>query len=429
MKKSLIIILTFCAFVIAFLPQIIGGAVGRPFLIKYLEMKFHGNVAIEALHLSWRGPQVFKNSSLARKDLIATIRHLESPLPLWKLPEIKKSFKLSGGTFNFPEYKAQIINTEVTILEPEIQVNASTAQGGSIHVQGPYLSNDQFNLQIAIREMPAIALAEWFKEERLPQVLGSTFNINGTLTQNSLLAEISSPQTKATIHTHLSNNTITLTEPLKATLQVSDALTLELLKQISPSILTHFSLKQPISIQIASGHFQLPFSNPTFSNVMIDLGKATITSGETLRSLLSIFKTTSKTFDIWFTPISFNLIDQNIHFERFDALLDQTIHICAWGDILHEKLRMTLGVPSDTLKSSFGIITLSPNFVLTIPIGGNIQNPKFDTGTAFARIAAISASKQIPTKAGKIFGGALNIFSQTQNEEKVPPPIRPFPWE
>jgi hypothetical protein len=428
-KKVLGIIFACCALIIAFLPQIIGGAVGRPFLIKYLEIKLHGNVAIDALHLSWTGPQVFKNVSLARQDLIATIRHLESPLPFWKLPEIKKTFKLSGGTFTFPKYHAQIINTEATILEPEIQVNASTPEGGSLHIQGPYISHDHFNLQIAMRDMPTIALAEWLQEERIPQILGSTLNINGTLSEKRLQTEISSPQARANIHVLLSNNTVTLAEPLKATLLVSDALKLELLKQISPNILTSFSLKQPISVQISSGNFQLPFSKPEFSNVVIDLGKATITIGETLRSLLSIFKTTSKTFDTWFTPISFNLINQNIYFERFDILLDQTIHICAWGDILREKLRMTLGVPSDTLKSSFGIITLSPSFVLTIPIGGNIQNPKFDTGAAIARIAAMSASKQIPTKAGKIFGGALNIFSQTQNEENIPPPKRPFPWE
>ncbi|HSX13456.1 MAG TPA: hypothetical protein VLE96_03450 [Chlamydiales bacterium] len=429
MKKIILTLLIFCIAIIVFLPSLLSTYYGKFFLIRFLESRLHGNVSIEEVHLSWSGPQVFNNASVASPEMIGTIRHFESPAPFWKLREMKTTFQIQGGTFTFPTYSAQIIQTDAKIQGNIIQANAATPQGGSLNIQGTYLSKDHFNGTVKLHEIPTIFIAKLLKADILPIVLGPTVNLNGTFSQGTLSIHFSSPLAGASINAGITNNKVSLTEPIRATLQLTDDFRNELLKHISPSMLTDFSLKNPVTLYIPSGSFRLPFSHLEITNAELNLGQARLRSGETLRSTLSIFKKIGKRFDIWFTPITFSIQGNALHLERFDALLDQSVHLCAWGELRNHKVRMMLGIPSDTIKSSFGIQTLSSNYVLTIPVHGTLQHPKFDTGPAIAKIAAMSASKEIPSKAGKIFGGALNLFTQAQGEDDIPPPKRPFPWE
>ncbi len=428
MKKFLLFTLLFLIAIFATLPYLLSSRFGKPFLIRYLEKRYSGNIAIEEVHLTWLGPQVFKNGSFANPEIIATARLIESPVPLWDLKTAKQNFQLQDATFKFLNYNAQIIDTQVTVQKNAIKVTAVTPEGGSINIQGAFLSKDNFNGTISLHEIPTIAASILLKMDFLPIFLGPTFNLKGDISHTTITANLSSNQVTASTQAKIVDQTLFF-EGLDISLIVSNALYNEITKHISPNILTAFTLKNPITLHIPSGSFQLPLSQLQLSQATIDLGKARIVSGETLRSILSIFKETSNTFDIWFSPITLNLQNDQIQLDRFDALIDQIIHLCSWGDIRNQKLYMTLGVPSDTLQSAFGIQTLSPNYVLTIPIRGTLQNPKFDAGKAIAKIAAIGASKQIPTKAGKIFGEAVNIFTQAQDEENIPPPKRPFPWE
>lgn len=429
MKKVLPILFIFFVAVIAFLPFLLSSPPGRPILIRYLETRLKGNIAIEKIQLTWKGPQTFTDATFTSPEMIATLRQFQSPVPFWKLREIKRIFTVTDGTITFPSYNAQIIQTVAAIDGHNINVKAATPQGGSLNIQGTYVSNNDYHLNMDLQQIPTIALAQFLKIDLLPLALGPTVNFNGTFSQGTVLADLTSPQATATLKAIIANNILTLSSPFQATLLVSDALSQELSKKIPSNILKDFSLKNPITLHIPTGRLQLPFSELEFSNAVLDLGQARISSGDSLLSILSIFKQLGKKFDIWFTPIIFSMKNTEIQIQRVDALLDSTIHLCAWGDIRNEKLRMTLGVPSDTLKTSFGIETLSRSYVLTIPIRGTIRQPKFETGAAIAKIATMSAAKQIPSKAGKIFGGAVNVFTQAQDEENIPPPKRPFPWE
>jgi hypothetical protein len=165
----------------------------------------------------------------------------------------------------------------------------------------------------------------------------------------------------------------------------------------------------------------------------LDLGKTKVQSGKSLKSLVKLFKDThfEKEIDFWFTPVAFQIQSGVITLGRMDALLSNSIHICTWGDVdvNKDELHMFLGLPADTLEKSFGIQTLSRNYVLKIPIYGSISNPEFDTGSAIAKITAMAVSKQIPSAGGKILGGLINAVTQAQDDGDAPPPNRPFPWE
>ncbi len=139
----------------------------------------------------------------------------------------------------------------------------------------------------------------------------------------------------------------------------------------------------------------------------------------------------SKEIDIWFTSVAFQIQNGVINLGRVDALLSNSIHVCAWGsvDVKNDQLHMFLGLPADTLEQSFGIQALSRNYVLKIPVYGSISSPEFDTGSAIAKITTMAVSKQIPTKGGKILGGIVNAITQAQDDGDAPPPNRPFPWE
>lgn len=429
MKKGLLVLLIFCIVLIAFLPSLLSYPPGRAILIRYLESSLKGNIAIEKIHLTWKGPQTFTDATFVNTDTIATLRVFESAVPFWKLPEMKRIFTIQDGTITFPTYNAQITQANAEINGHDIHIVGATPQGGSLNIQGTYVSKNDYHLNVELQQIPTIALAQFFKMDLLNLALGPTINLNGTFSQGTVLADVTSPQATASLRAIIANHILTLTSPFEATLRVSDALSLELSKRISPSILKEFSLKNPITLHIPSGSLRLPFSQIELSNAVLDLGQASISSGESLRSVLSIFKQLGKKFDIWFTPITFSMQNSDLQIQRFDALLDATIHLCAWGDIRSEKLRMNLGVPSDTLQTSFGIETLSSNYVLRIPVRGTIRQPKFETGSAIAKIATMSAAKQIPSKAGKVFGGAVNAFTQAHDEETIPQAKRPFPWE
>ena len=166
------------------------------------------------------------------------------------------------------------------------------------------------------------------------------------------------------------------------------------------------------------------------------MGQVRARTGKSLRSLLTLLKSQKigKEVNIWFSPVSFKVENGLMETGRMDALLADAIHICTWGniDLLHDRIEMFLGLPADTLANSFGIKNLSRNYVLKIPIQGSTKDPDIATGPATAKIAAMVAAQQIPKvggTGGKVFGGLLNVLTRAKEDEDVPPPNRPFPWE
>lgn len=440
-KKTLFIILGLLALLIAFFPLLLSTPVGSPIFTHLLSVKFRGQVSIEKTRLSWFGPQRFEHVTLTKPDLIASIDLLESTVPFWELSNFGSSFRLEDGNFLFPTYQqAQITHVQAKIEGQKLQAKGSTPGGGFLAIQGTVVSKREFDITATIKEIPTIAVDKLLKlNGTLYKILGSTLSFNGTLTHKSqagkLRFDFSSPNGTAALNGNINDDILTLNQPLKATIRLSDALS-ELL--VKSELFTAIRAKNPISLLISSEGFSCPLNPFRFDQLQIqrgtlNLGQIQIDAGSSLHSLVQLFdhKAFEKTTDIWFTPALFQLQNGRLQLSRVDALVSKSIHLCTWGDIdiKNDDLQMTLGLPGDTLERSFNIRNLSDSYVLKIPIRGSIKDPQFETKGAIAKIAILSTSKHIPTKGGKIFGGIVNAVTQAQDDGDAPPANRPFPWE
>lgn len=444
MKKTILILLIILALFIGFFPYLASTRLGTPFFAKIIQSRFHGNVQIQKVNLTWKGPQRFENISLTSPDLTSKIGLITSNVPFWKLSDLGDSFELQNGSFAFPSYgDEQISNIQAKINGSDIVATGTTARGGSISVRGSIKSKQNFDLLADLREIPSIAIDQLLKMKGiLYKTLGPIINFNGSLkfqdVQGTLVFDVSSPNLTSSVNATIANDILTLNKPLVAHLHLSNELSAFLTERISPKLFTDLSAKNPFHLTIDPQGFSCPINPLKLAELQIgeanlDLGQVRVQSGESLHFLVKLFKNKDfgKKIEIWFTPVTFSIQNGLIQLGRMDALLSQSIHVCTWGDInlQKDKIRMTLGLPADTLEQSFGIQNLSRNYVLKIPIRGSLNNPEFETGPAVAKIATMATAQQIPTTGGKIFGGIVGVFAQAQDEGDTPPPHRPYPWE
>lgn len=429
-RTALCLSFLFAVFVFL-LPQFLSTSIGKPFFIRILEKKLQVSIEIEALSLSWLGPQVFQAVRYAAEESKGTINEIRSEVPLWFLSKMKGSFLLKNGNFSFNNAKIEQVNA--TFKNNILAATGKTAQGGYFSIEGQFFSKKNFNITADISALPVIAIDSFLKTKSLfKDILGDTLNLKGKAalhqTEGVLDASISSTQLTTSIQAKITEKALYLKEPLKAIFRLTDPLNSHFLKKIKT--------KNPIIFSLDDKGFSWdrPFSIKTLviHNGSLDVGQIEYQSSPSLNSLLSLFrkKNSSGQVSLWLAPLLFRLNKEIIEIERIDALLAGSIHICCWGsiDIAKNSLHLSLGIPSDTLRSLFGIKNVHPNYVLKIPVRGSIQNPEIETGPAVSKIAAMAASGQIP-KAKKFLNPLIHIFSSVQEEGDAPPPKRPFPWE
>jgi hypothetical protein len=443
MRKILFITLGILALLVVFFPWLASTPFGLPIFTGILSVKFQAEVSIEKMQLSWFGPQSIEGVTLRKPDLVAFITHVKSDVPFWRLSDFGSSFTLDNGNFSFLNYEdSQITNIQAKIEGKKFEAKGSTPMGGLLAMHGTIISNRNFDLLVSIKEIPTIALDKWLKfNGALYQILGSTLNLNGSISLQSRIGKLSfdfsSPQGSGILNGNINDDTLTLKEPIKASLRLSQGLN-DLLVHQNQELLRKINAKNPMMLVISPVGFSCPINPFRFDKIQIqegtlNLNQVQIEGGDSFQSLVTLFnhKAFEKTTDIWFTPAMFSLQNGLLKLSRVDALISKSIHLCTWGDIdiRNDDLQMTLGLPADTLQESFNIHNLSRTYVLKIPIRGSIQNPQFETKGAIAKIAIMSTSKHIPSKGGKVFGGIVNAITQAQDDGDAPPPNRPFPWE
>ena len=424
---------------IVLLPQILSTPLGSPFFIRILEKKLHAEIAIQKLSLSWLGPQVFRTVQYRAEGIDGAIEEVRSEVPLWFLSELKGSFLLKNGSFALNGVKVEQVNAE--LKNNALIAKGKPAQGGHFSIQGQVYTEKDFDVTAEITALPVIAIDSLLKIDGLcAAVLGDTLNLKGKATlhqaEGVLEAFISSTYLTTNIHAKLSDEALTLKEPIKAVWQLTEPLSERLINSFNPLLLTGVRAKNPIVLNVGEKGFSLnkPFSLKTLTikTGSLNMGQIECQSGPSLNSLLSLFKRTSVSskVNVWLTPVFFQLEKGVLELDRTDALLADSIHVCTWGsiDLPKDSLHMFLGIPADTLNHLFSIKNVHPNYVLKIPIRGSVRDPEMDTGPAAAKIAKMAASQQIP-KAKKFLNPLIHVFSSVQEEGDAPPPKSPFPWK
>jgi hypothetical protein len=447
-KKTFLWLIPLLAIVllIVFFPALASTPIGKPVVVSALESRLKAKVSIEALRLSWFGPQVFEKISFSNPEVAGTVGEVRSAVPLWSLSELSDSFQLKNGEFSFPGYGGgKLTQVNAQIEGSEVSAAGSTNLGGQLSLKGKIYSKEDFDIVVYLKSAPTGALDQVLQMNGLLyQALGPTLDLNATAVYNrgegTLSVDLSSTNAQTSFQASLSENALTLKESATATLRLTPGLSEALMRDVNPLFLTSLESKTPVVLRVSPKNFSypVPFSLDRLKvgSAMLDMGRVRARTGKSLQSLLSLLKSpkTGGEINMWFTPVSFSVDNGVLSTGRMDALLADSIHICTWGDVdlLRDNLNMYLGLPAETIQNAFGIQNLPRNYVLKIPIRGSTKDPEIDTSAASSKIASMAAAQQIPKiggTPGKIFGGFLDLITQPKEDEDVPPPNRPFPWE
>jgi hypothetical protein len=476
----LLFFITICFLLIFSFPYLVSTPWGTKILCKTIAMKTKSTLKIGNMHLTWFGPQYLEKVQFSSERIDLSFERFTTDISLpslFHLPKIqaktlfslKTENTLKDGNFSiripaYPEAKFFHVNGQIKTsfqnepIEIYLSGNASennsegpfSLQGSIKSLEGKKKRFEDFLIDMKVdgKEIPTIFLDQ-FLSSRLAKfsllgspLLGEKLSLTGTSSfshgEGNIQIDISSTNVKAFFDGHLSNETLTLNAPFKGSIILSEQMNEMIVKSLHPLRIDSFKAKNPISFQMESENFSLPYKTLELAKIhitkgMIDLGQMEVKNGE-LASMMSLLKQKwgegKKKMNVWCTPLYFSLDNGRIFLQRIDALIGDSIHICSWGsiDLIQDRVDMVLGLTADALYNAFGISDLSKEYVLQIPMRGSLQKVKIDTSQATKKIAALLAQKSLKKRA-PIIGEILGAVQGKEDQSHVPPPTSPIPWE
>lgn len=302
------------------------------------------------------------------------------------------------------------------------------------------LAKMHLTLDLNVIKLPTIlidALLQPFIDLSIATYLGSSLNakvmVDSEKDLKKLLFEVDSSASSLYLNGIVSQNRLFLNVPIKASIELTPALTTELYDTFG------FSLAKssvPLSLEVASQGFIMPIiSSPLMAtsapSVILDLGKMVAINKGTLDGVNSLFKIKGdNTMQIWFAPLEMHLKNGLLYLDRTEILLDGRYHICLWGtiDLAKKWVKLTVGLTAQSLKKALGISNLPESYVLQVPLEGPFGNVELKKGSVVAKIALLIGSTPAPTNT--LFGGVLKGINSIMNDQSsVPKAKRPYPWE
>ena len=447
-KKWIFIAIGFIVAILLLLPFFYSIIPLKSHLLKKIGAKFDVEVSAERVHLSWFGPQVFRNIAIKSQNLEGSVAEFRAFVPFWSLKHMGRRFDLEGGSFQTLTPRAELTDVSVFFDAPQIRANGKAKEGnqnGQFSVSGNAAS-EITDFTFTATQIPTLFADHLIGAKgMLAAAVGARFDCDGSgkfdrNEKGSFDCELRGTSSQGSISAAFTHESVTLRKPLKFSFQLTPELSRSLLKDANPLFLSAIASKTPISLQIwdRAFAFKRPFSLASLriAHGQLDLGQVQIQNGPTLAALIKLLKNDRvanlKTMNAWFAPLDFSLLHGTMKADRMDFLLADSIHLATWGsiDLISGQLATTIGIPGDLLRSTFGIQNLPSNYMLTIPIQGTLAAPEVSTSAASAKIAALLASQTIPKKAGPI-GKAFTLIAPpvTDESKDVPAAKRPFPWE
>ncbi|MBS0656539.1 MAG: hypothetical protein JSR46_12240, partial [Verrucomicrobia bacterium] len=295
-------------------------------------------------------------------------------------------------------------------------------------------------LRASIKDFPLDVL----QMEEVVAVVGPKMDadMNGDIDQlhnGSFRGTVTTPRIHSAVAFDIQDGKMKLNEPLTAQYELTKEAGEVLLKGINPLLASAARSEKPITLWIDNKDFNItlnPFSlkDMTIKTVKIDPGILTVKNKGFIAPLISLLKIPTKgdEIPIWFTPLYIEVKHGTVTCNRTDALLANAFPIATWGkiDLLHDKIDMVLGISGAALSRAFGITTLTPEYLVQIPVRGTVQSPQFDTGWATTKITGLKLQKN-KSNATALIGGLLEVAATAGSKEKKPPAptTYPFPWQ
>lgn len=85
--------------------------------------------------------------------------------------------------------------------------------------------------------------------------------------------------------------------------------------------------------------------------------------------------TQGKNLDLYFPLLELSIEKQTLNFQKTEVLLNNSLPFFTWGqvDLSDRQLNLRIGLPAISLKKLFGIKELPIDFILEVPLKGNID--------------------------------------------------------
>ncbi len=448
-KYCILSLLGLIAILIFLAPRLLSTEHAKKTLIAAVEAKPGCKLQIGSLRLSWLGPQVISDLNFQTKELdlladyFSTTENLfsvfaSSPFNIRNYFTKKCTLKLSDGNLKIKDHNAEFNNINGEMVAPG---NSSPLQ---FNFNGKSTSEGQsgfFDIAVTVslhEEIEKLAIAAHIDCKDLPTVcLDRLLSLNqkNNVTLEELLGPTMNLQVEGEVLDASGSCRIILTTPLcraMANLNFDK----EKISLKEPAIISmNFQSRGLLSITpaklfISNNGFYCPYnlSKLLIETATLDLGHLKAANQKAAGSLNKTLKQTELTSDIWFAPSPVNVVDGAAFIERIDFLVNNSLHLCLWGEFefINDRLRMTLGVPSDSLTTLFNLKNLPDDYMLRIPIKGTAKNPKVDEGKISAEIASLVAAQS--GKSGSLFDTIFGVLGK-KNKEKAPDAVQPFPWE
>lgn len=271
-----------------------------------------------------------------------------------------------------------------------------------------------------------------------------TANATCTIKEQSgpITLRLHSSNARVSVNGLLQKGLLSLKEPLHLQLSCTPSIT-SLLFNDDPSFV--LVSQDPLTLEIAPEGTLIPLfpfdlSLLNMQKARLELGQITCSGTDRLNLALSLLnQELDQNLHLWFTPVDLCVVNGVLQVDRTEILVNQLLEVCLWGtaNLPKDHMRMTLGVPANTLKKTLGVKELPSDYVLQLPLRGKISNVQFDFGKAGKKVSSLllwqknAITQSLETNLPGIIAGELakKILPLPNKDKKAPTPKRPFPWE
>ncbi len=294
--------------------------------------------------------------------------------------------------------------------------------------------------QLSSSFISALFLLTSNMKQKIETLFGDSFDAEANCQLRGLngpiQAKIEGSQGVMQIDGQLTEGLITLNSPLEGKVHFSPLFAQTFLGQDIPFLGSAIAAEEPVKLIIDPKGFTFPLypfnlDQATIGQGKLDLGKITFRNEGELSSILNLIRPiSSQQVKIWFTPIYFQLQQEQLIIKRLDMFVANAYTLASWGKInlkAHEA-DLVLGLSAQTLNDVFNINGLDDDYLLQIPLYSRQGKVEIDKKKATAHIGALIAQTKGGSK-GKILGGMIDMAFSNKDEIKAPPPLtQPFPW-
>lgn len=369
--------------------------------------------------------------------------------------------KLSADQIVFGGGKVKDLQIQLDHLNPksphQFQAQAAVLPQGKLSCQGNWSPSGSANIHLLLDQFPTAAFdlfASPFKKDLvfLSSLFGPTLNLtlDTRLDQWSgpLKIDLRSANLRSSLRGSLQQGMLTLSDPFHLQFDLNSSSSKLLFQKINPLSLSSARSEGPITLEIAPHGFSYPLQSFDPSKIQIgtgrlELGKVHCKNEGNIQETLGLLKLSKyhagDELKLWFAPLDFHIQNGLLNCQRTELLIADSLQVCLWGDVNFPKnsIDAILGLTANALQKAFGIKNLPSDYVLQIPIQGDLADPKIDKGRATARIGALLIWQQKGSAAGMAKGPAGALLGELMNkigplpggDQKAPPAKTPFPWQ